>query len=107
MLHTIFLRQHNQIALTLGQINSFWSDEQLFQVNYQQQFYLIIIILQETRRILIAKLQHVIYNEWLPVVLGCEVMARYDLMPRKSGYYTGYDSNCDASISQELGELVF
>lgn len=45
---------------------------------------------------MIAKLQHVIYGEWLPVVLGCEVMARYDLTPRKTGYYDGYDGHCDA-----------
>lgn len=36
-----------------------------------------------------AKIQHIIYNEWLPIVLGCETVAKYDLVPRKNGYYRG------------------
>uniref|UniRef100_A0A915DDW9 Peroxidasin n=1 Tax=Ditylenchus dipsaci TaxID=166011 RepID=A0A915DDW9_9BILA len=92
VIHTILLRQHNQIAMTLSQINNFWSDDQLFQ---------------ETRRIMVAKMQHVIYSEFLPVVLGCETMARYDLTPRKTGYFTGYDPNCDAQVSQELATAAF
>jgi hypothetical protein len=64
--------------MALSHINPSWTDEQLFQVqllNLQNRLYM--LLFQETRRILIAKLQHVVYSEWLPVVLGCEVMARY------------------------------
>ncbi|VDN29935.1 unnamed protein product [Cylicostephanus goldi] len=74
VIHTLLLREHNRIASQLRRINNFWTDEQLFQ---------------EARRINIAKIQHVIFKEWLPVVLGCEAMAKYDLMPKKSGYSTG------------------
>ena len=92
VLHTIFLREHNRITSSLHKINNFWTDEQLFQ---------------EARRIMSAKMQHVIYSEWLPVVLGCETMARYDLTPKKIGYYQGYDEHCDASISQEMSTAAF
>ncbi|RCN37044.1 heme peroxidase [Ancylostoma caninum] len=74
VIHTILLREHNRIASQLHRVNNFWTDEQLYQ---------------EARRINIAKIQHVIYKEWLPVVLGCEAMSKYDLMPKKSGYFTG------------------
>ncbi|VDM79330.1 unnamed protein product, partial [Strongylus vulgaris] len=92
VIHTLLLREHNRIASQLRRINNFWTDEQLFQ---------------EARRINIAKIQHVIFKEWLPVVLGCEAMAKYDLMPKKSGYFTGYDSHCDPSISQEMSTAAF
>ncbi|CAJ0569320.1 unnamed protein product, partial [Mesorhabditis spiculigera] len=92
VIHTIFLREHNRMATELRKLNNFWSDEQLYQ---------------ETRRIMIAKLQHIIFAEWLPVVLGCETMARYDLMPKKNGYYTEYDPHCDASITQEMSTSAF
>ncbi|TMS38438.1 hypothetical protein L596_005166 [Steinernema carpocapsae] len=92
VLHTIWLREHNRVATTLNKINNFWPDERVFQ---------------EARRITIAKHQHIVYNEWLPVVLGCETMARYDLTPKKTGYYHGYDEHCDAAITQELSTSAF
>ncbi|XP_077497256.1 salivary peroxidase/catechol oxidase-like [Amblyomma americanum] len=85
-LHTIFLRDHNRIARKLAAINPMWDDERLFQV---------------TKRIVEARLQHVTFNEWLPLFIGSKAMAKYDLRPLKAGF-TSYKPNVDPTTFNEF-----
>lgn len=55
VIHTLFARHHNLLADQLAQLNPSWSDRRLFN---------------EARRILIAQVQHITYNEWLPIIIG-------------------------------------
>ena len=54
-MHTLWLREHNRLA------------EYIFRnvPNKTDEFYY-----QHARRIVIAEMQHIIYNEYLPVIIG-------------------------------------
>ena len=73
-LHTIWVRQHNRIEQKLHELNLHWNGERLFQ---------------ETRRIIIALWQFIIYNEYLPVILGPHTMQAYGLELVHGGYWNG------------------
>lgn len=54
-MHMLFLREHNRMAKRLEELNPSWDDETIYQ---------------EARRIMAAVVQHITYNEWMPLILG-------------------------------------
>ncbi|GIY68289.1 peroxidase [Caerostris darwini] len=91
-LHTVWMREHNQVAMRLHSINPQWDDEKLFQ---------------ESRRIVIAKLQHIAFNEFLPLLLGPEILKQHhlDIDPQKG--FRGYEPEKDPSIFNVFGAAAF
>ena len=55
--------------------------------------------MQEARHIVAALMQHFTYNEFLPMVLGKEVMHNNDLVLLKDGYWNKYDQFLNPSTS--------
>lgn len=45
-----------------------------------------------------AIIQHITYNEWLPIVVGDEHMNQYNLKSSERGHVSSYDPNLDPSI---------
>ncbi|KAF6029143.1 hypothetical protein EB796_012540 [Bugula neritina] len=89
-LHTLFLREHNRLA-------------DLLQPTLQDDE----LIYQTTRKIIGAILQRITYNEFLPVVLGPQVMQKYNLNLLQSGRFTGYSNTVDAGILNEFSTAAF
>lgn len=54
-MNEIWMREHNRVTDFFIKLNPHWDDERLFQ---------------ESRRIVIAEMQHVVYNEFIPLLLG-------------------------------------
>nr|XP_012152649.1 PREDICTED: uncharacterized protein LOC100875470 [Megachile rotundata] len=91
-LHVAFLRLHNRIATKLAALNPHWSDEKLFQ---------------ESRRIVGAIVQHITYREFLPIVLGQDVMKIFDLELLKKDYYQGYDPKVNPTVANEFSTAAY
>ncbi|RWS15218.1 Peroxidasin-like protein [Dinothrombium tinctorium] len=85
-MNTIFAREHNRLALLYHRAFPQLKDEQLFQ---------------RARRILIAKMQMITYNEFLPPFFGQKLMEEFNLSVLKSGY-TDYDGTINPSTTIEI-----
>ena len=94
VIHSLFMKEHNRIANTLAQVNPHWSnnDEKLYQ---------------EAKRILNAEWQHIIYNEWLPIILGDRFMSRFGLYPIDNGYSQLYRDDFDPRITNAFATAAF
>lgn len=91
-MHLIWARHHNNLAKQIQIINKHWDDERIFQ---------------EVRKILIAQMQHITYNEFLKIIIGRKLMKQFDLLPKRKGYYQKYDENLDASIANSFASSAF
>lgn len=62
---------------------------------------------QETRKIVVAHLQHITYREFLPLVLGPSAMKVFGLRVLKTGHYREYNDGVDGSIPTVFGTAAF
>jgi peroxidase len=86
-MHTLWIREHNRVAYELSYINPQWDDETLFQ---------------EARRIVIAEIQHIVYYDYLPNLVGPEIHQQYGLYPLATGYSYDYDSYVLPNVANEF-----
>lgn len=82
-MHILFIREHNWQAARLAQSHPNWTDEQLFQA---------------ARQIVIAELQHITIDEFVPALFGNAAGI---------GQYTGYDPNVNAGISAVFSTAAY
>jgi hypothetical protein len=81
-LQTLFVREHNRLAGIIKASNPSLSDEQIFQ---------------RARATVIAEIQAITYNQWLPSLLG----------PNAMPSYTGYKPWVNPGISNEFSTAGF
>jgi peroxidase len=81
-LQTLFMREHNREAGILAKLHPQWTDEQLYQ---------------GARQIVIAEIQSITFNEYLPSLLGAGAITAY----------TGYNSTVNPGITPEFSEAAF
>ena len=92
VMHTVWMREHNRVARALQKLNPEWDDERLFQ---------------EARRITNAEYQHVVYKEWLPLILGNSFMTSFGLWPLSKGYSREYRDDFDPRVTNEFATAAF
>ena len=94
-LQTLFMREHNRIATELSRVNPFWNDQKLFE---------------ESRRILVAIYQHIIYSQYLPTIVGRTLSSQAGLLPSPPmvpPITNIYDPAVNPSLSNEFAAAAF
>ncbi|XP_068677746.1 peroxidasin-like [Montipora foliosa] len=92
-MHTLWVREHNRIARQLELINEHWDDEKLFQ---------------EARRIVVAEIQHIHYNEWLPTFYNESVREREGILLEPKGrFFEDYDPELDPSLINSFATAAY
>lgn len=81
-MHALFVREHNWWADQIARQNPGLGDEEIYQ---------------QARAIVIAEIQSITFNEFLPALLG----------PSAIGAYQGYDPTVDPSIANEFSTAAF
>lgn len=81
-IHTLFVREHNQIASAIAAANPSFTDEQVFQ---------------NAKRIVVGEIQVVTYREFLPALLGAKALRPYE----------GYKPDVNPGIATEFSTAAY
>nr|QGA72112.1 myeloperoxidase-like protein [Plecoglossus altivelis] len=85
-IHTLFVREHNRLARELRRINQHWDSETLYQ---------------EARKIQGAYAQILVFQDYLPHIVGP------DVMNGQLGPYPGYNQNVDPRIANVFATAAY
>jgi hypothetical protein len=92
-IQTIFLREHNRIASELLQLNYSLTSDFLYQT---------------ARKIVIAEYNNIIYDEYLPALLGTELSNKYGLLSeRDNSFFRGYNPKIYPQVINEFATAAF
>lgn len=69
--HTAFTRYHNKLTDKLMELNPHWDEDRVYH---------------EARKLMGGLWQHIVFNEYLPLVVGPAQMKKYGLELQKSGF---------------------
>ncbi len=81
-MHTLWVREHNRIADAIAEADPTLTDEEIFQ---------------QARSLVVAEIQAITYNEWLPALLGVDAMSDY----------SGYDPTVNSSIANVFSTAAY
>lgn len=81
-MHTLWVREHNRLAGEIAAADPTLSDEAIYQ---------------QARSLVVAQIQAITYNQWLPALLGVDAISSY----------AGYDETVDASIANVFSTAAF
>lgn len=81
-MHTLFVREHNRLAGQIAAANPGLSDEEVYQ---------------RARAMVIAEIQSITFNEWLPALLGDGALRPY----------RGYNPTVNPGIANEFSTAAF
>ena len=81
-MHTLFVREHNQLAKHFAGLHPYYSGEAIYQMS---------------RAIVAGLVQQITYEEFLPLLLGRNALPSYQ----------GFDPNTDPAISNEFATAAF
>ncbi len=87
--HTLFVREHNRIAAEIAAKQ--FAGQSLSSAAIDESIY------QQARRIVIAEIQAITYNEFLPALLGHGAL----------GAYAGYNANVNPSIANIFSAALY
>lgn len=81
-MHTLFYREHNRVVTILADSNPHWDEEKLYQ---------------EARKIVVAEWQHIVYDQYLPKIIGADYLGKYE----------DYSASVDATITNAFATAAF
>ena len=86
------MKEHNRVAIKLKEENPSWTDERLFQ---------------NARRIVNAEWQHIVFNEFLPILMGQSAMDKFGLRTLTKGFSRNYEDDFDPRVSNAFSAAAF